>query len=261
MGNMASEEEAPASSEPAAELPVNILIRKILIDGYQVIGGEKLAYSGEINDVTDKQDYWNKPITMALRGGMEQKSQLVIDGIFDQRNDTLKSVFNMGLKQLALSGVSLSQSPDLPLQLEKGIADIAANFSIDGDNLKGSVEGLVDQAKLLVANVTSDNKTATLLAAALEDVTKLVMDMSVNGTVDQPAIKLKSNLDSILGDVLGAELKSQLGEVEDKLKTKLSADYGPQIASFQEKQGMLSQYQDLLGDREAALQALMKELM
>ena len=85
--------------------------------------------------------------------------------------------------------------------------------------------------------------------------------MSVNGTVDQPAIKLKSNLDSILGDVLGAELKSQLGEVEDKLKTKLSADYGPQIASFQEKQGMLSQYQDLLGDREAALQALMKELM
>ena len=261
MGNMASEEEAPASDEPAAELPVNILIRKILIDGYQVIGGEKLAYSGEINDVTDKQDYWNKPITMALRGGMEQKSQLVIDGIFDQRNDTLKSVFNMGLKQLALSGVSLSQSPDLPLQLEKGIADIAANFSIDGDNLKGSVEGLVDQAKLLVANVTSDNKTATLLAAALEDVTKLVMDMSVNGTVDQPAIKLKSNLDSILGDVLGAELKSQLGEVEDKLKTKLSADYGPQIASFQEKQGMLSQYQDLLGDREAALQALMKELM
>ena len=73
------------------------------------------------------------------------------------------------------------------------IADIAANFSIDGDNLKGSVEGLVDQAKLLVANVTSDNKPATLLAAALEDVTKLVMDMSVNGTVDQPAIKLKSD--------------------------------------------------------------------
>ncbi|CAA0106009.1 Uncharacterised protein [Zhongshania aliphaticivorans] len=259
MGNMAAEEEAPVSTEPAAELPVNILIRKILIDGYQVIGGEKLAYSGEINDVTDKQDYWNKPITMALSGGMEEKSQLVIDGIFDQRNDTLKSVFNMGLKQLALSGVSLSQSPELPLQLEQGIADIAANFSINGDNLSGSVEGLINQAKLLLSN--TDNKTATLLAAALEDVTKLVMDLSVNGTVNDPAIKLKSNLDSILGDVLGAELKAQLGEVEDKLKAKLSADYGPQIASLQDKKNMLSQYQDLLGDREAALQALMKELM
>jgi uncharacterized protein (TIGR03545 family) len=260
MGNMANKEET-TPSEPAAELPVNILIRKILIDGYQVIGGEKLAYSGEINDVTDKQDYWNKPITMALRGGMEQKPQLVIDGIFDQRNDTLKSVFNMGLKQLALSGVSLSQSPDLPLQLEKGIADIAANFSIDGNNLKGSVAGLVNQAKLLVSNAAGDNKTAKLLATALEDVTKLVMNMSVNGTVDQPAIKLKSNLDSILGDVLGAELKSQLGEVEGKLKIKLSADYGPQIAKFQDKQNMLSQYKDLLGDREAALQALMKEML
>ena len=261
MGNMASKEEAAPSSEPAAELPVNILIRKILIDGYQVIGGEKLAYSGEINDVTDKQDYWNKPITMALRGGMEQQSQLVIDGIFDQRNDTVKSVFNMALKQLALSGVSLSQSPELPLQLEKGIADIAANFSIDGDNLKGSVAGLVNQAKLLVAQTATNNKTATLLAAALEDVSKLVMDLSVNGTVNEPAIKLKSNLDGILGDVLGAELKSQLGDVQEKLKTKLSADYGPQIAKFQDKQNMLGQYQDLLGDREAALKALMKEMM
>ena len=105
----------------------------------------------------------------------------------------------MGLKQLALSGVSLSQSPELPLQLEKGIADIAANFSIDGDNLKGSVAGLVNQAKLLVAKTASDNKTANLLAAALEDVSKLVMDLSVNGTVNDPAIKLKSNLDRISG--------------------------------------------------------------
>jgi uncharacterized protein (TIGR03545 family) len=261
IGKIASKEEAAPSSEPATELPVNILIRKILIDGHQVIGGEKLAYSGEINDVTDKQDYWNKPITMALRGGMEQQSQLVIDGIFDQRNDTVKSVFNMALKQLALSGVSLSQSPELPLQLEKGIADIAANFSIDGDNLKGSVAGLVNQAKLLVAQTATNNKTATLLATALEDVSKLVMDLSVNGTVNEPAIKLKSNLDRILGDVLGAELKSQLGDVQEKLKTKLSADYGPQIAKFQDKQNLLGQYQDLLGDREAALRALIKEMM
>ncbi|MFT7403480.1 TIGR03545 family protein [Zhongshania sp.] len=261
IGKVASKEEAAPSSEPATELPVNILIRKILIDGHQVIGGEKLAYSGEINDVTDKQDYWNKPITMALRGGMEQQSQLVIDGIFDQRNDTVKSVFNMALKQLALSGVSLSQSPELPLQLEKGIADIAANFSIDGDNLKGSVAGLVNQAKLLVAQTATNNKTATLLATALEDVSKLVMDLSVNGTVNEPAIKLKSNLDRILGDVLGAELKSQLGDVQEKLKTKLSADYGPQIAKFQDKQNLLGQYQDLLGDREAALRALIKEMM
>jgi len=259
MGNMAEKEAAPA--EAPSELPVKLLVRQILIDGYQVIGGEKLAYSGEINDVTDQQDYWNKPITMALRGGMEQKSQLIIDGVFDQRNNTLKSVFNMALKQLALSGVSLSQSPNLPLQLEKGIADITANFGIDGDTLKGSAKGLVNQAKLLVANAAADNKTAKLLAAALEDVSRLVMDLSVNGTVNEPAIKLKSNLDSILGDVLGAELKAKLSEVEDELKTKLSSDYGPQIGKLQEQQNVLNQYKDLLGDREAALQALMKEIM
>jgi uncharacterized protein (TIGR03545 family) len=167
----------------------------------------------------------------------------------------------MALKQLALSGVSLSQSPDLPLQLEKGIADISANFGIDGDTLKGSAKGLVNQAKLLVANAAADNKTANLLAAALEDVSRLVMDLSVNGTVNEPAIKLKSNLDSILGDVLGAELKAKLGEAENELKAKLSSDYGPQMAKLQEKKNILGEYQELLGNREAALQALMKEML
>lgn len=260
VGDMAKAEPAP-EPEAGGELPVNILIRQILIDGYQVIGGEKLAYSGEINDVTDKQDYWNKPITMAVKGGMEQQAQLVIDGIFDQRNDTLKSVFNMGLQQLALSGVSLSKSPDLPLQLEKGLANIVANFSINGDDLSGSVKGLVNQAKLLVADAAADNETAQTLAKALEGVSKLVMDLNVNGSVEDPIVKLKSNLDSILGDVLGAKLKSELAKVKGEVQQKIQADYGDKIASLQEKQNVLGEYQQLLGDREAAFQALLKQLI
>lgn len=260
VGDMAKSEPAP-EPQGSGELPVNILIRQILIDGYQVIGGEKLAYNGEINDVTDKQDYWNKPITMAIKGGMEQKAQLLIDGVFDQRNDTLKSVFKMGLEQLALQGVALSKSPDLPLKLEKGLANIAANFSINGDNLSGSVEGLVNQAKLLVSDAADDNETAKTLAQALEGVSKLVMDLNVNGTVDDPIVKLKSNLDSILGDVLGAKLKSELAEVKTKVQQQIQADYGDDIASLKEKQNILGEYQQLLGDREAAFQALLKQLL
>jgi uncharacterized protein (TIGR03545 family) len=264
MAGLAEKPDAEPAPE-GGELPVNILIREILIDGYQVIGGEKLAYSGSINDVTDKQDYWNKPITMALQGGMEEKSQLVIDGIFDQRNDTLKSVFNMGLKQLALAGVSLSDNPQLPLLLEKGIADINANFKVDGDNLSGSVAGLVKQASLLVADMldnseATNNPTTQRLASALKGVNKLVMNMNVNGSVDDPIVKLKSNLDSILGDVLGEELKGRLKEVEGDVKTKLQAKYGDELGSLQEKRDLLGEYQTLLGDREAAMQALMEEL-
>lgn len=258
VGDMAKTEPP---QEGGGELPVNILIRQILIDGYQIIGGEKLTYSGEINDVTDKQDYWNKPITMAIKGGMEQKAQLLIDGIFDQRNDTLKSAFKMGLEQLALQGVALSKSPDLPLKLEKGLANIAANFSINGDSLSGSVEGLVSQAKLLVSDAAADNETAKILAQALEGVSKLVMDLNVNGTVDDPIIKLKSNLDSILGDVLGAKLKSELADVKSKVQQQIKADYGNEIASLKEKQNILGEYQQLLGDREAAFQALLKQLL
>lgn len=260
VGDMAKSEPAP-EPQGSGELPVNILIRQILIDGYQVIGGEKLAYAGEINDVTDKQDYWNKPITMAIKGGMEQKAQLLIDGVFDQRNDTLKSVFNMGLEQLALKGVALSKSPDLPLVLDQGLANVAAKFAIDGSDLSGSVKGLVNQAKLLVANAAEGNDTARALATALEGVSKLVMDLNVNGTVDDPIVKLKSNLDSILGDVLGAKLKSELASVKGEVQQKIKADYGKDIAALKEKQNILGEYQQLLGDREAAFQALLKQLI
>ena len=259
VGDLASEE--PAQPETSSELPVNILIREILIDGYQMVGEQKLAYSGEIRDVTDKQDYWNKPITMLLKGGVNNASQLQVDGIFDQRNDALKSAFNLALKQLALSGISLSQSPQLPLQLEKGLADITANFAVDGSDLSGSVKGLVNQAKLLVANASSDNTTAQRLAKALESVSKLVMNLNVGGSVSDPIVKLKSNLDSIIGDVLGEELKGQLKEVEADVKAKIQSKYGDDLNRLQEKRQLLAEYQNLLGDREAALQAIMKELL
>lgn len=259
VGDLASEE--PAQPETSSELPMNILIREILIDGYQMVGEQKLAYSGEIRDVTDKQDYWNKPITMLLKGGVNNASQLQVDGIFDQRNDALKSAFNLALKQLALSGISLSQSPQLPLQLEKGLADITANFAVDGSDLSGSVKGLVNQAKLLVANASSDNATAQRLAKALESVSKLVMNLNVGGSVSDPIVKLKSNLDSIIGDVLGEELKGQLKEVEADVKAKIQSKYGDDLNRLQEKRQLLAEYQNLLGDREAALQAIMKELL
>lgn len=261
---MAELAKPPAEPEPTTEggeLPVNILIREVLIDGFQMVGGEKLAYSGEIRDITDNQDYWNKPITMALRGGMEQQSQLLIDGVFDQRDDILKSVLTMGLEQLSLNGVALSKNPALPLTLEQGIADIAANFSIEGDSLSGSVDGLVNQVKLLVANAADGNPTMQRLASALEGVNQLVMDLNVKGSVDDPIIKLKSNLDRILGDVLGEELKGRVDELKVELQDKLQSQYGDQLASLQQKKDILGQYSQLLGDREAALQAVMKEML
>ena len=261
VGDLASKEPEPAQPEAGSELPVNILIREILIDGYQMVGEQKLGYSGEIRDVTDKQDYWDKPITMLLKGGVNNASQLQIDGIFDQRNDVMKSAFNMALKQLALTGISLSQSPQLPLELEKGLADITANFAVDGSDLSGSVKGLVNQAKLLVANASSDNDTAQRLAKALEGVSKLVMNLNVGGSVSDPIVKLKSNLDSIIGDVLGEELKGQLKDVEADVKAKIQSKYGDDLNRLQEKRELLADYQNLLGDREAALQAIMKELM
>ncbi len=258
IGELAAKEPAASAPETASELPVSILIKEIKIDGYQMLGQQKLAYNGRITDVTDQLI---KPITMKLQGGIEQQAQLLIDGLFKQQGEDLKADLSMTLKQLLLAGVSLSQSPQLPLQLENGLADIAANFSMEGDNLSGSVKGLVNQAKLLVVGASEQNTTAQRLARALEGVSKLVMDMRVNGSVDNPIVKLKSNLDSILGDVLGEEVKARLKELEGELKTDIQSQYGEQLGSLQQKRELLASYKELLGDREAAFQALLTELL
>ncbi|WP_372863747.1 TIGR03545 family protein [Spongiibacter sp.] len=256
IGELAAKEPAASAPETASELPVSILIKEIKIDGYQMLGQQKLAYNGRITDVTDQLI---KPITMKLQGGIEQQAQLLIDGLFKQQGEDLKADLSMTLKQLLLAGVSLSQSPQLPLQLENGLADIAANFSMEGDNLSGSVKGLVNQAKLLVVGASEQNTTAQRLARALKGVSKLVMDMRVNGSVDNPIVKLKSNLDSILGDVLGEEVKARLKELEGELKTDIQSQYGEQLGSLQQKRELLASYKELLGDREAAFQALLTE--
>ncbi len=251
--------DAPAKSQPESggELPVSILIREVLIDGFQMVGEQKLAYSGTINDITDSL---SEPIAMKLQGGVEQQAQLLIDGLFKQQGDAVKADLSMTLKQLLLSGISLSQSPQLPLQLQQGLADVAAKFSVDGSDLSGSVNGLVSQAKLLLSSAGQQNATAQRLAKALEGVSQLAMDMKVGGSVDNPIIKLKSNLDRILGDVLGEEVKGRLKEIEGELKTDIQSKYGSELSQLQEKRELLASYQSLLGDREAALNALMQEL-
>ncbi len=87
------------------------------------------------------------------------------------------------------------------------------------------------------------------------------MDRNVKGSVDDPIIKLKSNLDRILGDILGEELKGQLKQAENKLKTELQTKYADKISVLEQNKDLLGEYSALLNDKEAAMQALMNELV
>ncbi len=244
-----------AQEQPTPEF----LIKQASIDGSVPVAGKLIKFDGVLKDITNEQNIWGKPMTLLASGGSDDGASLKLDGLFDHRGDSPSDQLNFDLRQLALSALTLSDSPTLPITLQKGLANIQTTFALNENGLNATVDSLVKQASFAVAE-TAENKTAELMRKALASASQFDLKMFLSGSPDDPELRLKSSLDSLIGDVLGAEVNAKVAEKKAELKSELdkvlaepTAKLGAQGASLDKYQGQLQQYREQLN-------ALLKEL-
>lgn len=243
-----------SSTEP---LP-DFLIKTAKIDGIAPVAGQQIRFAGEIHDITDDQALWGKPLTLAIEGGAEQGASLAVDALLDHRA-AIKDVVNFQLEQLALSALTLSSNSELPVLLEKGLANISGKLALNGEALDAQIDSLVRQAVFQVAEGGSSEKLATL-ARALTQVSEFDLDMLVGGSIEQPELGLKSNLDRILGEAVGAEFKAKLAEKQGQLQAKLSETLAPQLSALSGQADLLEPFASQIGVSRDALKSLLGNL-
>ena len=107
---------------------------------------------------------------------------------------------------------------------------------------------------------TAESSSAELLRKALNAASQFDLKMAISGTPDQPNLKLKSSLDKLIGDVLGAELKAKVAEHKAALQARLSESLAGPTAELSSKGGFLDDYSGQLDERRKALKALLKDL-
>ncbi|MFT5574970.1 MAG: hypothetical protein ACI89D_000482 [Bermanella sp.] len=244
----------------AEEQPLpEFLIKTAKVTGLMALAGQDIKFDGVINDITNEQHIWGRPMSLKATGGSDQGTSLALDGLFDHRSANTLDTLNFDLQQLALSALTLSDSPELPLALQKGIANIKTNFSLDKNGIKASVNSLVKQAQFLVAD-SAQSKTAVLMRKALSSADQFDLSVIINGSLDDPKIKLKSSLDNLIGKALGAEVAAKVAEQKAVLQEKLAAQLQDPTATLAGSSGFLDEYGNIVGNQRDALKALLKNM-
>ncbi|HCS27583.1 MAG TPA: hypothetical protein DIW43_09010 [Spongiibacteraceae bacterium] len=263
----ASEDEAPKPLRGTGELvrfaeeqPLpNFLIKQAKVNGSMPVAGQTISFNGVIKDITSEQHIWGRPMTLKADGGSDKGASLTLDGLFDHRSANALDTLNFDLRQLALSALTLSDSEQLPLTLQQGVANIKTNFTLNQNGISANVDSLVKQAQFLVAD-SAQTKTAQLLRKALASADQFDLKAMINGDLDDPAIKLKSSLDNLIGKALGAEVAAKVAEQKAVLQEKLAAQLQDPTAKLADSGAFLEEYKSKLGSQRDALKDLLKEM-
>jgi uncharacterized protein (TIGR03545 family) len=244
----------------AEEQPLpDFLIKRASVNGSVPVAGDTIRFDGVLTDITNAQKIWGKPLALKASGGSDKGASLKLNGLFDHRGAEALDSLDFDLRQLALSALQLSDNPKLPISLQQGVADISTRFELGARGLNATVDSLVRQAEFLVAE-TAESSSADLLRKALNAASQFDLKMAISGTPDQPNLKLKSSLDKLIGDVLGAELKAKVAEHKAALQARLSESLAGPTAELSSKGGFLDDYSGQLDERRKALKALLKDL-
>lgn len=244
----------------AEEQPLpHFLIKQAKISGIAPIAGQKITFDGVLKDITTEQNIWGKPLSLKASGASDTGASLTLDGLFDHRGAKVRDSFNFDLRQLALNALTLSDNPEMPLSLQKGIANIQTRFTLDENGIGAKVDSLVQQAQFLVAD-SAQSKAAELLRKALGSTEQFDLKALISGNPDDPKIKLQSSLDKLIGNALGAEVKAKVAEHKAALQEKLAASLQGPTSNLAGSGAFLDDYQAQLDSRRDALKALGKDL-
>lgn len=240
-----------AQQTPQQQWPV--LARKVLLDGRIDLGSRPLHFNGSIDNVTPQPALWDVITTFALNGSADQPGKFSADGSLDYRR-IASSTMRFQLSGFPVEQLALSSNKELGIVLGKALADIKGRFALTGNQVDFKLGVLFSDAVLDIA--AADNSTAQAVATALRNVTQLDFDVLVSGNVRKPTVTMHSNLDSVLADAVGREVKQQAAAVSEQLRAQLQQELAPDLAAIQQLDAEVRSLQQSFIDKQQTLNAL-----
>ncbi len=179
---------------------------------------------GELRQVTTDQAVLGIPLEFNFSGVKLQGVQSInIKGSLDHIDpNKAKDQMTIAVQQYRVNDLKLSATDNLPLTLKKGLANLNLTASIDEEILDAHIQVTMDTAELEAGNKTSGNKLQQALHAALADVSTFSVNARVTGPLDNYKVKMTSDLDKILKNAVGRQMKALTNEFQNTLRAGIS---------------------------------------
>ncbi len=196
----------------------DFLIRKVRVTRIETRIG---ALSGKLQNITPDQDVLGLPLSFVFTGdSIKDVKSLKFDGTLNHIvPEKSRDSINFSIKGYQARNIILSDSKDLPLSLQKGLADINLKAGLSHESITARLVSGLTSTKFSVGKPDATNPIVTAISSAISDVSKFNLTADISGTIRDYDIKLKSNLDS----VLQSAVKNLAGDQAARLEKGLTA--------------------------------------
>lgn len=240
---------------PEEEPLPGFLIKRAALDGVFRLAGREIDFDGRMENITHQPAIWGRPMTLTIDGRGEGGAELAVNGTFDHRESPSRDELTFSLDRFTFAEATVSDNSRLPIVLERGLADFQGNLVITEGRLDSSVNTRFTDVRFDAAAGDSGD-VIDRLARAIEGVSAFRMDLDLGGTLRSPEIRLRSDLDNIIGNAIGDEARRELAQAREELEQELRAEMAPQLDTLAEYERQLEAYEERIEERREALRDL-----
>ncbi len=206
--------------------------------------------AGTISNITNQQPILGKPLEFSLSGTQtDQSKNFRFNGTIDRINPSAaKDIYSLDFTGYDIKDLKLT-SGSLPLTLHDGLADIKAEAVIEN--------GIFDAAIAIKARQTSfkaelDDQADEIyrsLAAAVGRISSFSLEAEIDGSPEDYAISISSDIDRILRQVVNNLLTEYKTRFEQELETAVMQKVSPSLEELDRKLDELEAVDKELADR------------
>lgn len=182
------------------------------------------SFAGRLEGLTSAPAVYGRPTTFAATG-----PAIRIGAMLDHTGEVARDTAAAAIEGVRLPAIAI---PGLPLRLDAGRGAVGLSFGLEGDRLRGAwrvrapaVAWARDSA------APRGNDVQQLVERVLAGIGDIDLEARLGGSLGEPALAVRSNLDDVLAQRLRAVLGEEVAAVETRLRAKVDSAVGTQVSA------------------------------
>lgn len=254
--------DTPASEEPVVpKTAPDFLVKLIRLSGPFIQGGREGTIDGEIRNLSDAPSLWADPVTININATGDALGAIKLTGLLaHQKSGAEEDKLALSVKNSQLQNLVLSEGGSLGMVVNQALLNFDANASVKAlHELNMNLNGVFSKLDLALMEGAGAGWQKTL-SESLTSLQELTLNGSAKGPLQDPQLKISTNLNGILKQALSAELKQQANTVRGQLESELDQSLQAQLGPLEGEVGALGGLSGEAGSRLKQFESMLKQI-
>ena len=179
---------------------------------------------GKIKHITPDQDVLGIPLMFAFSGdNLKGLESVKLEGELNHIDPSKsKDTANLRVRGYQVEDFILSESEELPVVLKKALADLKLSTKLSGNTIDANMSTRIHSARISTQPKKEAGSLAKAVSSTLSGIKKLNIKADISGTLDDYHIRLSSDLDRVLKNAIGNQIKEQGKHLDKELNKAIS---------------------------------------